>query len=73
MWPRTGITVNVLKYCLNSAVDLAKASTVLMADVFAIESLEMAYSNRNMITYIEGRRAHEESQRGCDLFRSYIC
>ena len=40
MWPSTGITKNVLKYCLNREVALASASTVLMADMFAIESLK---------------------------------
>lgn len=39
VWPITGITKNVLKYCLNRVVDFAKASTILTVEKLAMESL----------------------------------
>lgn len=40
VWPITGITKKVLKYCLNRVVDFAKASTILIVEKFAMESLK---------------------------------
>ena len=62
VWPSTGITVKVLKYCLNSVVDLANASTVLMADVLAIESLKTIKTCSEITegTLSDGRRTTEE-------------
>ncbi len=47
VWPSTGITKKVLKNLLNRFVDLANASTVLIAEKLAMESLQKEKNNNS--------------------------